>query len=88
MQPLFRATLQVSVWMDQDKSENPTLTQVEVFLDDPFTYQQLSAAGTAIQAGAWEALKKAVEQAAATTPTTPTVPTAKEMVSEFHNDNS
>ena len=63
----FRAKLEARVWLDQEPSR---ASFVEVILDESFSIKQLPQAGTALQAGAWEALKKAVEALAATTNTT------------------
>lgn len=78
MQPRFLATVRVDVWTEDEKHSKA----VVVSLDSPFTHQQLSAAGTAIQAGAWEALKKAIETVVIAA-SSQTAPTATETENEF-----
>jgi len=56
---MFRAKLSVEVWLDKDPQRQSSV--VEIHLDKIFTLQQISEAGTALQAGSWEALKIAVK---------------------------
>ena len=87
MQQRFLATVRVDVWTEDETY----LKAVVVSLDSPFTYQQLSTAGTAIQAGAWEALKKAIEtilaQTSRTSETPPETSETKENTNEFRPDD-
>ena len=56
---MLQAKLLLTVWITEDESRVQT---VEVILDDEFTLQNISIAGSALQRGTYEALEAATHK--------------------------